>query len=167
MFLLAHPIAAFYGRDELVPVCQVLASVFLVNSIAAQFKAEVSRKFRFRWLAASDVAAQLVASAAAVALALAGAGYWALVAQQVLIALVTLLVLLIGARWLPGLPRKTAGMRSFLSFGANTVGVQFVNYISGNADSVLIGRVWVPARWASTTARTRSSGCLFSRSPPR
>ncbi|QHC67100.1 oligosaccharide flippase family protein [Rathayibacter sp. VKM Ac-2759] len=142
VFLLAHPIAAFYGRDELVHVCQVLASVFLVNSIAAQFKAEVSRKFRFRWLAASDVAAQLVASAAAVALALAGAGYWALVAQQVLIALVTLLVLLIGARWLPGLPRKTAGMRSFLSFGANTVGVQFVNYISGNADSVLIGRVW-------------------------
>ncbi|ROS29302.1 PST family polysaccharide transporter [Rathayibacter sp. PhB127] len=142
VFLLAYPIAAFYGRSELVLVCQVLASVFLVNSITAQFKAEVSRSFRFRWLAASDVSAQLVGSSAAVLLALTGAGYWALVAQQVLVAATTLVVLVIGARWLPGLPRRTDGMRSFLSFGANTVGVQLVNYISGNADSVLIGRVW-------------------------
>lgn len=142
VFLLAYPIAAFYGRDELVLVCQALSVVFLVNSITAQFRAEVSRHFRFRWLAAADVLAQLVASTGAVLLALGGAGYWALVAQQMFIAVTTLIVLVIGARWLPGLPSRTSGMRSFLGFGANTVGVQLVNYISGNADSVLIGRVW-------------------------
>ncbi|PPG54154.1 lipopolysaccharide biosynthesis protein [Rathayibacter sp. AY2B3] len=142
VFLLAVPIAAFYGRDELVPVCQALSAVFVVNSVTAQFKAEVSRRFRFRWLAASDVLAQLVASTGAVLLALSGAGYWALVAQQLLVAVTTLVVLVIGAGWLPGLPSRTQGMRAFLGFGANTVGVQLVNYISGNADSVLIGRVW-------------------------
>jgi O-antigen/teichoic acid export membrane protein len=142
VFLLAVPIAAFYGRDELVPVCQALSAVFVINSVTAQFKAEVSRRFRFRWLAASDVLAQLVASIGAILLAVEGAGYWALVAQQLLLAATTLVVLVIGAGWLPGPPTRTSGMRSFLGFGANTVGVQLVNYISGNADSVLIGRVW-------------------------
>lgn len=142
VYALAVPIAGFYGRPELVEVCQALSLVFLLNAAAAQFKAEVSRSLRFRWLAGADVIAQVVASGAAIVAALAGWSYFALVLQQVLLALVTLVVLAIGARWLPGLPSRSADIRSLLGFGANTMGVQFVNYISGNADSVLIGRVW-------------------------
>ncbi|WP_317228727.1 lipopolysaccharide biosynthesis protein [Clavibacter sp. MX14-G9D] len=142
VFSLAVPISLFYGRPELIPVCQALSVVFLLNALAAQFKAEVTRSLRFRWLAATDVLGQAVASAAAIALALIGWSYYALVAQQLVLAAVTLMSVIIGAQWLPGLPSRGSGMRALIGFGANTMGVQLVNYVSGNADSVLIGRVW-------------------------
>ncbi|TQL54756.1 lipopolysaccharide biosynthesis protein [Subtercola boreus] len=142
IFFAAVPIAAFYGRPELVDVARSLSLVFLFNALAAQFRAETSRKLRFKWLATADVAAQAIAMVLAIALAVLGAGYWALVVQQITVAFITLVVLVIAAKWLPGLPTRRVPMRSLLGFGANTMGVQLVNYLSANVDNILIGRVW-------------------------
>lgn len=144
VYFSAPLIAAFYGRPELVPVTHVVAVTFLLYSLTAQFRAEVSRRLRFGWLAASDVLSAALGVATAIAIALLGGGYWALVGQQVAAAATTLLILIVGARWLPGLPRRNSGMRALYQFGANTLGVQLFNYLSANADSVLIGRVWGP-----------------------
>lgn len=140
VFLLAGPIAAFYSQPELVAIAQVLSVVFLINALTPQFRAEVSRKLRFKWLAAADVIAQAIAVTIAIGLGVAGFGYWALVAQQIANAAITLIVLVMGAGWMPGLPRKNAGMAPLLSFGANTMGVQLITYVTSNADNVLIGR---------------------------
>lgn len=144
VFMAAGPLAAFYGRPELVAVTQSLATVFLLNALAAQFRAEASRRLQFRWLAFSDVAAQLIAMVVAIQLALTGFGYWSLVAQQVTVAAVNLPTLVLAARWLPGLPTRHAGMGTLLQFGANTAAVQLVNYLSSNVDSILIGRLYGP-----------------------
>ncbi len=135
-------IAAFYGRSELTLITGALAVTFLLNALAAQFRAEVSRQLRFRWLAAADVGSAFLGLVAAVILAIGGAGYWALVAQQIAVALVSLVVVILGAQWLPGLPRRGQDMRSFYVFGANTLGVQLLNYVTANFDSIIIGRVW-------------------------
>jgi PST family polysaccharide transporter len=142
IFLLAGPISVFYGRPELLDLTRALSLVFLFNALAAQFRAETSSKLRFKWLASTDVVAQAIAMALAIGMAIAGFGYWALVAQQIAVAFVTLAMLVVAAGWLPGLPSRRVPMRSLLTFGANTVGVQFVNYLSSNADNILIGRVW-------------------------
>lgn len=139
---LAGPIALFFGEPAVRDVTQVLSSVFLINAIAAQFKAETTRQLRFRWLAAGDVSAQFLGMIVAVAAAFAGAGYWAVVLQQVTVALVTLIVVVIAARWFPGMPSRSADMKPLIAFGTNTLGVQLVNFASSNADSILIGRVW-------------------------
>jgi len=142
VFLLAEPIAIFYDRPELADVTRVLSLVFLLNASAAQFRAEATRKLRFKWLASTDVAAQAISLVAAVLAALAGAGYWALVVQQISLASTSLIFLVVAARWLPGLPQKRAQMRSLITFGANTMGIQAINYASSNVDSVLLGRFW-------------------------
>lgn len=140
--LLAPLIANFYGLNDLVPVVQLLACTFLLHALSAQFRAEVSSKFRFTWLAAVDVLAMSISLLVAILMALDGYSYWALVAQQISIALVTLIGLAIVAKWLPGLPKRGASMRELYRFGANTLGVQTLTYVTSNIDSILIGRVW-------------------------
>jgi PST family polysaccharide transporter len=141
VFFCAPLIAAFYGAPRLVPITQWTALVFLINALTPQFRAEATSKLRFVWLSSADVAAQLVGLVVAVGMALAGAGYWALVFQQIAIAVVTLLVTAAGAGWLPTLPRRGQPMRQLYAFGANTFGVQLVNYFTGNVDNIVVGRM--------------------------
>lgn len=141
LILLASPlIAAFYGRPELRVVAESLAGVFVLYALVPQFRAEMASRFSFRWLAVSDASAQAVAFLVAVALAGTGFGYWALVWNQLVAALLTLILILIGARWRPNLPRKAPGMKPLLRYGVDTLGVQLLTYVSSNLDNVLIGK---------------------------
>lgn len=141
VFSVAGPIAGFYGSPELVEITQVLSVTFLLNSLGSQLRAEAATHLRFNALALTDVSAAVIGLGAAVVVGFMGGGYWALVTQQVGIALVTLLGLAAAARWIPGVPRR-APMRDLYTFGLNTLGVQAITYLTSNADDVLIGRVW-------------------------
>jgi len=138
----APALAAFYGRQEVVPIMQLLAVTFFLAAVTAQFRAELSVQMRFTWLAVTDVVASVVALGTAVATAVQGWGYWALVGQQIALVVVPLLLLPLGARWVPALPRRDAGMGALYRYGANTLGVQLFTYATSNVDSILIGRVW-------------------------
>lgn len=142
VFSLAPLLADFYSLPDLAAIAQALAVTFLLSALSAQFKAEVSVKLRFVQLALTDIVAAAVALIVAVGMAMSGWGYWALVGQQIALTSVTLLGLVLAARWWPGLPKRGTDMRSLYTYGANTLGVQLFVYVTSNIDSVLIGRVW-------------------------
>jgi O-antigen/teichoic acid export membrane protein len=133
-------LAVVYDHDELVGIAHALSLTFVLTGLTTQYRASLVRDLRFVSLARADVASPAIALVASVAAALAGWGYWALVAGQLTQALVQLVMLAVSARWLPGLPRRGQQMRGFVRFGWNLVGSQLVGYISNNIDSVIIGR---------------------------
>lgn len=139
VWISAPLIAGLYHQPSLVPITQSLAWTFLVNGIATQYRADLDRNMRFTLLAAADVAAPIVALGVAAVLAAGGAGYWALVAQQLVQSGVMLVIVVAGARWLPGVPSRVTSMDGMLRFGWNIVATQLIGYISNNADSVIIG----------------------------
>lgn len=132
-------IAAFYGDPRLQLVAITMSSTFLLNGVATQFRADLNRHLRFFRLTATDIVGQVGGLAVGVGLALAGAGYWSLVGQQVAMLVIQLLLLLLVTGWFPGLPRRAADMGGFLRFGTNLVASQVLNYASRNVDSVIIG----------------------------
>jgi len=138
-FTLAVPIARLYGQPLLVSVVQALAVTFALNGMATQLRADLTRRMRFARLAVIDITAAVVALSVAVVLAVAGAGYWALVAQQVTTSLVLLVGAAVAAGWLPGLPQRGVPMRHLLSFGWSLLATQLVTYTSNNVDSLTIG----------------------------
>lgn len=138
----AHPLAAFYGDPRVAPVAAILASVFLLNGVSVQFRTELNRELRFGVIAAADLLGQASGFAVALVGALVGWSYWALVAMQVIAAVVTNAVIIARAQWWPGWYRRGTPMRSLLTFGANTFFTQLINYVSTNIDQVVIGRVW-------------------------
>lgn len=136
---LAPVLASFYRRPELIPITYALAWTFLINGMATQYRADLSRRMMFRRLALADVAASLVALGVAIALAVRGAGVWTLVAQMLTQVVVMLAVVVVSAAWLPRGYDRHASVSKFLSFGWRLAGSQVVNYVGNNIDSVVLG----------------------------
>lgn len=139
VFASSWPLAAAYGEPRLVPITQALSVTFLANGVASQYRAQLNRQLRFRALVAVDVSGQAAGFLVALALALGGFGYWALVGQQigqVLLLVVTLVVL---GRWWPGLPQRRAGVQDILAFGWPLTGTHLLGYLSRNVDSLVVG----------------------------
>ena len=140
LIIVAAPlIALWYGRDELVALARALAPVFVINGLATQYRADLTRRLQFRRLAFAEAVAPAVGLAVAITVALLGGTYWALVAQQLSVAVVLLIMLALSAHWLPRGIDRTAPMRDLVSFGWNLAGAQLVGYAAKNIDSITIG----------------------------
>jgi PST family polysaccharide transporter len=145
-FVLAAPLLAwFYGQPELEAVAQWLALGFVLSGFTVQHWALLRRQMRFAAIAGLETAADVAAFAVAIALALAGKGYWALVAQR----LVSPALLMAGSwalcRWRPARPAPADGLRELLRFGASVTVSGLAMTLARSVDQVLIGWLWGPA----------------------
>jgi PST family polysaccharide transporter len=95
---------------------------------------------RFRDLAFVEVGAHLAGTAAAVAAALRGWGYWALVLRSLATPCALMLLVWMASPWRPAPPWRAGGARSLVRFGGYLVGFRVVNYVGRNLDNVLVGR---------------------------
>ncbi|WP_460798519.1 lipopolysaccharide biosynthesis protein [Microbacterium sp. GXF0217] len=139
LFLLSWPIQAITGEAEILGVVQWLSPLFLLNGLATQHRANLSRELKFRALAITEVAATAVALGAGIAAALLGAEYWALVTQQLVLGTMLLAGSVIAGRWLPGLPSRRHSIRSMIHFGWNIVATNMLIYAGSQIDTVIIG----------------------------
>lgn len=139
IFAGAGLIADLFGQPALTPIAQALAVTFVVNGMATQYRAGLNRRMQFRALAVVSVAAQAVGLVVAVLAAIGGAGYWALVAQQIAIAVASLVLFVGYARWIPGKPRRGVPMRGFFRYGWQLMATQLIGYASNNTDNLIIG----------------------------
>lgn len=142
LFTAAPLIALFYGQPELVEITRWLALAFVVSGATTQHWALLRRQMRFNTTAAIDVGCELLAMAAAVAAALAGAGFWALVAQRLVYCVAVLLATWITSGWWPGRPRRCPGMKPLLVFGGSVTGSGIIGAVGRSVDQVLIGWYW-------------------------
>lgn len=141
----AEPISAAFGQPALNELISVLSPVFILSGAAAQFRAEINRNLRFGTLTICDTLPVLFGLVSAILFAsFVEANYWALAIQQLCIAGTGLLLSLLFAKWVPGLPNRSP-IREFTSFGIGLFGTQFVAYFTKNTDNVALGYVWGPA----------------------
>jgi hypothetical protein len=100
---------------------------------------------RFGAIAGLETAADVASFAVAIALALAGKGYWALVAQR----LVSPALLFAGSwmvcRWRPARPAPAEGIRELLRFGGSVTASGLALALARSVDQILIGWLWGPA----------------------
>ena len=136
--LLAPVVAAIFGQPQLTGITQVLSITFLISGVTAQYRADLNRRMRFKSLVVTDVASQVIGVVIAIVLALAGTAYWALVAQQLGVAISTLVILMLYARWLPGRPRRGVDVKSIVHFGPGMMASQLVGYLNNSVDTYTI-----------------------------
>lgn len=139
LFFLSWPIQAITGEQEILGVVQCLSPLFLLNGLATQHRANLSRELKFRALAITEVTATALALAAGITAALFGAEYWALVTQQLVLGAAMLAGSVIAGRWLPGLPSRQHSIRSMVRFGWNIVATNMLIYAGSQIDTVIIG----------------------------
>jgi PST family polysaccharide transporter len=139
---LAPVIASFYHEPRLVGVTAVLAAGFLFNAAGVQHSALLQRQMRFTAMAVINTVGLIVGSVIAIAGAMAGYGYWALVAMTVTSPLIATIGFWLVAAWVPGMPQRRAGIRSMMHFGGTITLNGLVAYIAYNFEKVLLGRFW-------------------------
>ena len=139
---LAPAIAAFYHDHRLVGVTDVVATGFLFNAAGVQHGAHLQRQMRFTTLAALYTASAIVSAIVGICSALAGLGYWALVAMNVSAPLAITIGCWAATCWIPRMPRSGIGLRSMMRFGGTVTLNGVIAYIGFNSDKVLMGRFW-------------------------
>lgn len=138
----APAIAWFYKEPVLVNVTLGYAAIIFLNGLSIQHDALLYRQMRFTAVALIDLIALTAGLTAAVAAAWKGAGYWALVINQLTVSLVRTVELWIACRWRPGPPARDAGVGSIIAFGKNLTGFSVMDFFARNLDRALLGKFW-------------------------
>jgi O-antigen/teichoic acid export membrane protein len=139
---MAPAVAAFYREPRLIGVMAVLALGFLFNAAGVQHSVLLQRQMRFTALAVIGTVALLFSTVIAIVGAKAGYGYWALVAMAVTYPLMTTIGFWLTSAWIPGRPRRRAGIRSLMRYGGTVTLNGITVYVATNFEKVLLGRFW-------------------------
>ncbi|MGH9355786.1 MAG: oligosaccharide flippase family protein, partial [Terriglobia bacterium] len=102
----------------------------------------LQREMRFTALAVINTIALIVGTGIAIGGALAGYGYWALVAMPVVLPLAMTIGYWLATAWVPGLPHRRTGIRSMMRFGGTLTLNGIIVYVASNFEKVLLGRFW-------------------------
>lgn len=137
--LSAGPISAILNESDLEPILQILSLTFILSAFSTIQIALLRRSLAFRSLAMRALVATSVGGVVGVMAAVQGFGAWALVAQQIATAVASVLTLWQVTAWRPRLHFARDEFRELFSFGINVVGSDALNFLSRNADNLLIG----------------------------
>jgi len=137
-------VAWFYQEPRLIPITLCCGGLLVLSGVSAQQIALMNRRMRFGALATIDISCAIVAFVVGVGAAVAGAGYWALVAMQAGNSITILVLAWTLSDWRPSWPQGRgqdgAGVGSLLRFGGHLTGFNILQYVETNLGTVLIGR---------------------------
>ena len=100
-FAVAPLLASAFGNERVALVMRYMALLLLTTGLSRTHEAWLARHFRFKALAVRSAVSVAAGGAVGVVLAVQGHGIVALVAQQLVTALVATLVLWLGCDWVP------------------------------------------------------------------
>ncbi len=139
----ASPLVAwFYHEPRLLWVTIALSFGFFLNALGIQHSAMLQREMRFTTLATIEIISLVTSIATGITMAAAGCGYWSLVATANVPPLVTTIGVWTATKWVPGPPKRNAGIRSMMRFGGLITLNSVIFYLAYNVDKVLLGRFW-------------------------
>jgi O-antigen/teichoic acid export membrane protein len=135
-------ISSFFDEPRVIPVTIGYALCIFVTGLWIQHEALLVRQMRFAVLTAVDLVSLVVGLSVAIVAASRGAGYWALVYNQITVTTIRACGFWFACKWRPGLPSRGSGIRPILSFGGHLTASNLMNFFSRNLDNILIGKYW-------------------------
>ncbi|SDT58809.1 oligosaccharide flippase family protein [Jiangella sp. DSM 45060] len=143
--LLAAPWwAGLNGLPELAPVIQVLALSVPLSSSVVVHEAILRRHLDFRKLAVRSWSSVLAGGVAGIAAAVAGWGVWALVTQQVVTTVTTVVVLWRVSHWRPRLRFSSGAAKDLWRYSVRSSASSLGLFLGGRLDVILAGALFGP-----------------------
>jgi O-antigen/teichoic acid export membrane protein len=142
---IAPLVVSFYHEPRLYWITVILSAGFLFNAVGIQHTVLLQRQMRFTASALIEILVLFVSTGLGVGMAYAGYGYWALVAMAIVPPIVSTVGAWFLTGWIPGKPRRLAGIRPMMKFGGTLTLNSLVVYVAYNLDKILLGRFWGPS----------------------
>jgi O-antigen/teichoic acid export membrane protein len=132
LYLVAWPLADLLNAPDAAPVVAAVSLSAFLDSFKSVPTALLKRRFDFRALALRRLVAVVLGQVVAIAMAVAGAGVWALVGQVWTVSIVSLVLTWAAARWLPSWRFSPRVAGRIARYGVHVLG----------SDLVYNGSVW-------------------------
>lgn len=145
MFCAAPFIARFYNNPIYVPLVRVLSLTLIISGVKGIQQSYVSKHMLFKRFFFSTLGGTLVSAIAGIALAYAGFGVWALVAQYLCNTAIDTMILWITVPWRPKFIFSWSRLKSLLSYGWKLLVSSLLDTVYSNLRSLLIGKIYSSA----------------------
>lgn len=145
MFVLAPVIAAFYGAAELTLIIRVFSLRIPISAFSAIQHAYVERHMLFKRYFFSTLFGTLISGVVGIALAYAGAGVWALIAQYFTNTVIDIIVLLCTVPWRPKLQFSASSAQKMMSYGWKILVADLSGTFFDQLRGLIIGKVYTSA----------------------
>lgn len=140
-FVLAYPTAWIFDEPRVVPITQLMATLFLIGAMMNVPFNLLVRECRFKEIGALQLVAALISSGSTLLMALAGYGVWALAWGTVILRCVTVCLVFLVSKWSPDFYFSFSEVRSYLRFGLNIAGTNILYYALKTVDKWIVGRM--------------------------
>lgn len=137
-------VALFYDEPRITELIVILSSVFILVAIGNQYRVLCQKALAFRTMEIINVVAATASLVVAIALAMQNFGVMSLVLAMVTQAgVASVLFLWVGLHRYhkPSLIYRHSELKGFYGFGLYQMGERSINYITANADKLLIGKL--------------------------
>ena len=142
LFLSAPAIARFYGIPLLSNVLRVQGLVLFVYAFNIVQRNQLQKKLNFKVLSIVTILTSITALTVTIVMAYKGFGVWALVAQNMLTALIPALVFWFYVKWRPQWVFSWQSFRELFGFGFYMFLTQLLNQFGQQIQGLLIGRFY-------------------------
>ncbi|MDE6144625.1 MAG: lipopolysaccharide biosynthesis protein [Muribaculaceae bacterium] len=141
LYASAPLIADFYDRQELTDIIRIISFTIIIHAFRVVQRIMIFRSLNFKAYALINMASGIISLAAALWIAKAGYGYWALVWQQIVLAFANVVFLQLYNRFIPSLCFSKESFRYQFSFGISLLGADTVKTIANNISTNIIGKI--------------------------
>jgi O-antigen/teichoic acid export membrane protein len=138
---LSYPISRFYGEPAVRPLFAVLAFSFVVTSLGTTQRALLMRDMNFKSLEVRLMVGSIIAGIVGIAAAAIGYGPWAIILQQLTVAVVSTILLWRFSSWRPSFTFSAKSLRDLGGFSGNVFGQRLLYYLHLSTATLLIGKV--------------------------
>lgn len=141
LFFFGSPlIESFYNFEGLSLVTKVYSLNLLINSFAMVHRVILIKKLQFKKIAIVTFASSLFSAIPAIAMAYYDMGYWTLVAQSLISAVITSCMIIYQSKWKPSLILSKNSLSKLAPFGMKMLVVYLFHAVYNNVYSLLIGK---------------------------
>jgi PST family polysaccharide transporter len=141
----ASPLIAWiYGDPRLQPIALCVAITFVLSGLTNQHMALLRRTMQFGRIGRIQLFGTLAGTIVAIAAAIAGYGYWALVLRPVTSSVCVVIAAWSACAWRPGAPVFDDEVKSMVRFGLHVVGFTVAYTLSRAADRIALGLMFRP-----------------------
>ena len=158
LYFTAPLISGYYELPVLVSLIRVTGIILFPGALVSIQTSYVARNMQFRKLFTGSLIAVIISGAAAIILAVQGAGVWALSIQQIIYYFSMMLVMLFLISWKPALVLALGRVKEFFSFGWKILAAGLIDTIWTNVYGLIIGK-----KYSTTELGGYNRGDQFSK----
>lgn len=145
LFISAPAIARFYNLPLLCSVLRVQGIVLIINAARIVQVNQLRKKLNFKKIASVNLSVSAISLVVTIYLAWKGYGVWALVAQQLVVSVLSTLIYWVTGYWVPTLSFSKQSFKELFGFGGFILLSNLINTLCNNIQGLLIGRFYNPA----------------------